>query len=259
MTVRPITEDDLHAFADNALDAARQAEVAAYLDGHPDVAERVQGYIEQREELRAAFAPVAEEPVPMQLNVTHLIAARRRSFALWRRVAAAAVIFFAIGGAGGWSLHGLMQPANEGIPALAREAAYSYDVYAPDRLHPVEFKAADRSELVSWVSARLKQRVAVPDLSASGYRFMGGRLVATGHGPAVLFMYDNDRGTRLVMLTRPMAVDKNTHTMAQDRHGDVTGFTWSNAGVGYSLVGPVPPQTLHPIADDARRQVDRNI
>jgi hypothetical protein len=50
----------------------------------------------------------------------------------------------------------------------------------------------------------------VPGLSQSGYRFMGGSVVATAHGAAVLYMYDNDHGTRLVMLTRLMAIDRNT-------------------------------------------------
>ena len=36
---------------------------------------------------------------------------------------------------------------------------------------------------------------------------MGGRLVATEHGPAALFMYDDDRGTRVTMLVRPMKVE----------------------------------------------------
>jgi len=41
MNGRPITEDDLHAYVDGVLDIARNAEVAVYLDTHPDVARRV--------------------------------------------------------------------------------------------------------------------------------------------------------------------------------------------------------------------------
>jgi anti-sigma factor RsiW len=32
---------------------------------------------------------------------------------------------------------------------------------------------------VQWVSNRLKQPVKLPDLTGSGYRLMGGRLIAT--------------------------------------------------------------------------------
>jgi anti-sigma factor RsiW len=70
-------------------------------------------------------------------------------------------------------------------------------------------------------------------------------------------MYDDDRGTRLVMLTRLMAVDQNT-PMSPDSRGSVTGFTWAAKGVGYSLVGRVSPEILHRIADDVRRQVEES-
>ena len=64
----------------------------------------------------------------------------------------------------------------------------------------------------------------MPGLSQSGYRFMGGSVVATAHGAAVLYMYDNDHGTRLVILTRLMAIDGNT-PMKQSAEGSVVGFT----------------------------------
>ncbi len=76
MSNRPITEDDLHALVDEALDAARQAEVEAYLARQPAVAARVEAYRRQRTALRDALAPVAAEPVPAELNLARLIKAR---------------------------------------------------------------------------------------------------------------------------------------------------------------------------------------
>ena len=37
----PITEDDLHAYVDDALDAERRAEVVSYLESHADMARRI--------------------------------------------------------------------------------------------------------------------------------------------------------------------------------------------------------------------------
>jgi anti-sigma factor RsiW len=108
---------------------------------------------------------------------------------------------------------------------------------------------SSRMHCALWASNRLNQPVTLPDLSASGYRYMGGRVVATPHGPGMLLMYDDDRGTRLVMLTRPMAVDRDT-PMAQHGSGTVAGFAWADRGIGYSLVGPLLPDALHPIADE---------
>jgi anti-sigma factor RsiW len=253
----PITEDDLHAFVDEALGPERRIDVDNYLANHPDVSQRVESYRRQRRDLRAAFMPVSEEPVPPELNLVRLIEARRTSRAA-RWQAAAAVLILGIGGAGGWFLHTLLGTPRAGIGALAQEATDSYGVFALDRLRPVEIRATDRSELVKWASQRLSRPVAVPDLSASGYRFMGGRMIATSHGPAVLFMYDDDRGTRLVLLSRAMAIDKNA-PMAQHSLGSITGFAWADKGIGYSLVGHISSQLLHSLADEARRQLGNDV
>jgi len=65
MSNRPITEDDLHAYVDQLLEPERRAEVAAYLDAHPDVAQRVAAFSDQRDLLRSALAPIADEPDPV--------------------------------------------------------------------------------------------------------------------------------------------------------------------------------------------------
>ncbi|WP_394822276.1 anti-sigma factor family protein [Pendulispora albinea] len=252
---RPISEDDLHAYVDATLESVRRIEVEAYLELHPEVAHRVDGYVRQRQALREAFAPIAEEPVPSALDLPRLIEARRRAIVPPWRFAAAAVLLLAIGGAGGWFLRGRTAAvAGAGVASLAQEAADSYEVYGPDRVRPVEIHASDTAQLVAWISQRLQHPIAVPDLAPAGYRFMGGRLVATSHGPAGLFMYDDDRGTRLIMLVRPMAIEKNM-PMSNHRRGSLSGIAWSKQGIGYSLVSPASDEVLHPLADEIRRQV----
>jgi anti-sigma factor RsiW len=253
MNQRPITEDDLHGYVDQALPPERRVEVASYLDDHPDVAKRVAGFADQRRLLRAALAPIAEEPVPAELNLSRMIETRRRPSPV--RWAVAAVLLLCLGGAFGWDLRGSLQPAPGGLVALAQEASDSFDVYAPDHVRPVEMRAADSAELVQWVSARLHRTVKVPDLSPSGYRLMGGRLIATSHGPAAMFMYDDDHGSRIVMLTRPMnRIDWNAPMTARS-NGDVSGFTWADGGTGYSLVGQAPADLLKPLANEIRKQI----
>lgn len=253
MNHRPITEDDLHAYVDRVLEPERQAEVADYLAGHPDVAKRVTAFTGQRELLRAALAPIAEEPLPAQLNLSRIIdnRARRPSLVRW---AMAAMLLLSIGGLGGWAMRGALQAPPGGLVALAQEATASYNVYAPDRVRPVEVRASDAAQLVQWVSDRLHRPVKVPDLTTSGYRLMGGRLVASERGPAAMFMYDDDRGSRIVVLTRPMSSADQNAPMTPQSHGDVGGFAWADDGMGYSLVGPATPESLRPVANEVRRQ-----
>lgn len=258
----PITEAELHAYVDAVLSPARRADVEAYLAHHPDVARRVHAYEDQQKALRAAVQPLMEEPVPPELDLRQLVADARplehpHPLFRWVRLRAAAAVFliFGLGCSSGWFLHNVMPDTSSGIEALAQEAADNYSVYGPDRTHPVEFKAADAAPFVRWISERLGTRVSVPDLSASGYRLMGGRLVATVHGPAGFFMYDNGSGDRLMMFVRPMTIEKST-PMQGYTDGRVDGFAWANNGLGYSLLGTTSPELLHPIANEVRRQMN---
>ncbi|GLK86892.1 anti-sigma factor family protein [Ancylobacter defluvii] len=255
MSSRPITEDDLNGLLDRTLDPARHAEVIAYLDAHPDVAQRIALHSEQADMLRAAFAPVIDEPVPTELDLSRMIEARHRPRRAPRwAMAAAAVLLLSVGAAGGWSLRGMTPPTSEGAQALAREAAASYATYAPDQVRPVEIRASDRDVLAAWTTKRIGRPIGIPDLTAAGYRLMGGRVVPTEHGPAALFMYDDDRGTRLVMLARPMRSERDV-PMVPHADGDLNGLAWADRGLGYSLVGAIAPDRLHPLADEMRRQI----
>jgi len=253
MNNRPITEEDLHAYVDCVLEPERRVVVDAYLNSHPDVAKRVGAFADQRDVLRAALAPIADEPLPPKLNLSRIIqqSPRSRTSPAWWAIAA--MLLVSIGGFGGWTARGSMQAPPSGLAALAQEAANSYNVYASDHVRPVEMRATDSAQLVQWVSNRLHRPVRVPDLTTSGYRLMGGRLVATAHGPAAMFMYDDDHGSRLVVLTRPMSTDQNAPMIPQSRD-DVAGFTWADGGMGYSLVGQTVAESLRPIANEVRRQ-----
>lgn len=268
---RPILEEDLHAYVDEALDAQRRREVRDYLLQHPEAAREVEAHALHRRELRAALAPVADEPLPPTLNLARMVAEhelrehheqqeRRAPHRRWPwGMAAAVVLALGLGTGAGWSLRGGAAAGGDaGIFALGREAARSYDVYASDTTRPVEMGPSQRAELVSWVSSRLGRKVAIPDLSPSGYSFMGGRLVMTEHGPAGLFMYDDAHGTRLALMVRPMAVEQNTPVMKKI-DGPRAGFAWADEGLGYGVVGANEAQVLHPLADEMRRQIGADL
>ncbi|AOB31291.1 hypothetical protein AKI39_12215 [Bordetella sp. H567] len=251
----PIREEDLHAYVDGALGGPRRRQVEDYLARHPDVAARMQGHAQLRRQLREALAPITEEPIPPELDLARMVEAHRQRRRVPWRIAASIVLALGIGGVGGWNLRGTPEAPAGGIAALAREAAASYQVYAADPRRPVELPAADSAQLVSWISQRLERPIALPDLVQAGYRFMGGRLIATEHGPAGLFLYDDARGTRIAMMVRPMAVERDTPMSAHAQNG-VAGYAWSDQGLGYSVMAPASAPDIHPVADEVRRQVD---
>jgi anti-sigma factor RsiW len=88
---RPVTADDLQAYVDAALDPKRRTEIEDYLEAHPEIADRVHGYVQQRVDLRAVFGPIAEEPVPPELNLARMVEARRRTTAGSRQARTATI------------------------------------------------------------------------------------------------------------------------------------------------------------------------
>ncbi len=65
-----VPESDLHAFVDGEIDPQRRAHLVAYLSQDPDAASKVDAWRGHGEKLRAAFAPVLDEPLPLSLSLT---------------------------------------------------------------------------------------------------------------------------------------------------------------------------------------------
>lgn len=248
----PIEEEDLHAYVDNVLDAARSKEVQAYLDRNPEAAQRAAVLLAQRQLLCSAFASVADEPIPDRLDLANMLRERRKKSRWPWQIAAAVLFSFGLGTYGGFNMRDASQPSG-GMAALAGEARTTYAVYATDAEHAVEFGPERKAELVSWVSSALKRTVSVPDLAKSGYEFTGGRVVTTDHGPAGMFVYEGSDGTRLAVMVRPMAREQDT-PMMQHSEGKIGGYAWAVRGLGYSLVGTERAEVLHPLANEVRRQ-----
>jgi anti-sigma factor RsiW len=62
-----LAENDLHAYVDGRLDAARRADVEAWLLEHPADAARVAAYRQQNDMMQALYNPVLNEPLPLEM------------------------------------------------------------------------------------------------------------------------------------------------------------------------------------------------
>ena len=247
-----VTEGDLHAFVDGQLDPDRFRMVEQHLRNNPVDAAMVAAYAAQRKDLRAALADLDREPVPARLHpyaIQHAIASRRH---MWR-AAAAVLLAFGLGGGGGWALHDRMAPPlATTITLLTEEAFANHAVFTADRRRPTELGAEQREDLAKWVSNRINHPVAPPDLSVAGYTYLGGRLAATPHGPAGMFMYQNEQGVRLTIFVRPV---ETVASLPQEMvaAGALKGCAWAEKGMGYTVVAPLPAADVRRVADGVRK------
>jgi anti-sigma factor RsiW len=245
-----ISEDDLHAFVDGQLGSDRRAALQRYLDANPDAAGRVAAYRAQRAALRTVFIQPDSEALPPRLDLSRILQERQRHrLARWR-IAAAIVLALGVGGTGGWFLHQPSAPTRStlAMQLLEQEAFTSHVVYAADRRHPIEMGASDEAHLKQWLSNRLGQQVAPPDLSSLGFQLIGGRLLATEHGaPAAMFMYNDASGRRLSLLLRPMAPDLKAPWTDIQRVG-LSGYAWIAKGMGCAVVAALPETELNHVA-----------
>lgn len=248
-----LSESELHAYVDHALDGVRMGEVEALLALHPDEAERVEAYRRQNAQLQALFDPVLDEPLPSRLQRP----ARQWSIPVWRMAAMAA--WMAFGGVIGWGLHGRENAAPGDLYALPQQAAIAHVVYTPEVRHPVEV-AADSSEneahLVAWLSKRMGGSIRAPHLSAAGYTLMGGRLLPADDGPAAQFMYGDGQGNRLTLY-----VHKNAHGNRETafRFVDENGtkvFYWVDGPFGYALSSSIDKSKLLSVAQLVYRELN---
>ena len=236
MSAGPITEADLQAYVDERLDAARRAEVEAWLAARPDEAERIADYRRLGAELRGLYEPVLREPVPGALAYV-LSPGRRR----WARVAAVAAwmaLGAVIGGLAGWELRG-ERPVVAATPevgaTMAKRAAVAHATYSPEVRHPVEVGADQEAHLVAWLSKRLGAPLRAPKLEAVGYSLVGGRLLPGDTGPVAHFMYQCNRGTRVTLYVRTEAAGNRETAFRYAREGSVGVFYWVDRKMGYAL------------------------
>ncbi|MGE4281745.1 MAG: anti-sigma factor [Magnetospirillum sp.] len=243
-------DDDLHAYVDGLLDQDGRDRVEARLADNPDQALRVRLWQDQNDGLRRLFDPVLDEPIPPRLLPAAIRShtwQKRRLTAL--RVAAALALVLA-GGGGGWWLRG--QSSTEA--QVAREALAAHVVYVADQRRPVEVPGSERDQMATWLSKRLGAKMNVPDLSASGYQLVGGRLLPAENGAAALYMYENSLGQRLTLYVRRAPDDGGKDLRFQGRDGTLAGV-WTQGPFGCALSGPLPREDLEPLARQVWKQM----
>ncbi len=251
MTAGPIGESDLQAFVDGRLTPARAAEVEAWLAERPDEASRIAALRQDRDALRAAYEPIAAEPLPARLAAV----LERAAAPVWRRIAAA-VLIFAAGAAAGWAAGYYGHPKDPERRDVVRAAIGAHRVFIPEVRHPVEVSASEEAHLVRWLSKKLGHPLKAPDLSAKGFRLVGGRLLSDNGRPAALFMYENPYGLRVTIYC--VAEPGEGATALQYREIDgVAAFYWIDEKLAYAVTGKLQREKLLEVARATHAALER--
>ena len=241
----------LHAHLDGELDPVRAAEVDAWLKAHPADVARLETWRKHDGLLRSVLDPVLDEAVPDRVRLATSVAAGRwRPTRIVASRAAAAVVVLAFGAFGGWQAreHAGGSTSRGPQTALAAQALDAHVVYAADLRHPVEVLATEREHLNAWLSRRVQQSIAAPDLGTVGYTLLGGRLLSDRGRPAALFMYEDAAGKRLtVFLTLSGdGRDVGQKPLARD---DLRTMSWSEGPLAVAVTGDLGADRLRGIGE----------
>ena len=118
--VTPITEADLHAYADQQLAAARRADVERFLSTRPDERRRVQDWQKQNESLRNFLNPVLDEPLPLRLPL-------RPEAMVWPwRGLAAGVAIAVVSASSAWFARGLLDGNAAQLASMTTRPVLAY-------------------------------------------------------------------------------------------------------------------------------------
>lgn len=271
MTQRPptITEDELHAYADDQLDEPRRSEVQAYLRQHPEIAARVQTYRDMNTQLRRHYEPVLEEPPPKRFARPHLsnvpprrLPAQLSWYSRLRKVChqgiAATLTWMLVGGVTGATV---MHYAGAREPAfvqtnLIQPAAFAHVIYSTEEKYPVEIKGSQQDDLLHWLSTRMHTKLQAPDLQPMGYEMIGGRLLPSTDRMAAQFMYQDNQGQRVTLYIRRLPPGKGKQVFHYSRARSVNLYYWTDGELGYALSGKVSKDHLLQLATTTYRSLN---
>ena len=224
--------DDLarNAFVDGQLDARQRQDMQDYLQGHPDQAQELAAWQRDAQQLRAIASQ--DNPPPNPALDPAAVRARLRARSRQRlAMAASLVAALAIGGITGWSVRDAAK-AYRVLPM--QDAVQAYRLFASAQAPQPDVRA-DAGDLQGWLDDRFAHAQRLPDLSASGYRPVAARLLATDQGPAAIVIYEN-AGQRATFYIRPPGPGKQFLAQGSRRDGDLLARYGSGQGYNYALV-----------------------
>lgn len=241
-----LSEADIHAYIDGHLDEAGCARVEAWLDHHPVRAEEIRGWQRDAQQLRAALGGLPTPLDPPTLDPTMIRTRHRHRMRVRLALAAMLVLALGAGGIGGWQARGLTAPV---AAAPMADALQAYRMFAMNRHVQLDVTQRHAGDLQAWLDQHFQNAARLPNLDGAGFHPVGGRLLATGSGPAAMVLYENRQGGAISFYIRPPSPHAGTLPRGQRREGQLAAAYWSGHGYNYALVSRADASDVRAIRD----------
>lgn len=233
----------LHAYADGELEEKEREDVEARLASNPAAREELDAWKRQKNVLHQAYDGVLMQPVPAAM-IAALRRGGRRNW-LYMPAIAASIVALLAGAIGGYFM-GQQTGATRDM-AFAESAILAYEVFAPEKRHPVEVAANESEHLAAWLSKRIGQKLTIPDLSSRGYALLGGRLLAAAGRPAAQLMYEDAAKRRITVFVAANPNGRETAFLITQKDG-VTACYWLDGKLGFVITGEQGREELMQLA-----------
>jgi anti-sigma factor RsiW len=236
------------AYADGELDPQRMAEIESLLAGSPAAAEKVDMFRDTSVLLRAACAEGFY--AARGAGVMSPAPPRRRLEPRWSWAVAACLLGVIMGGGG---THLWERQATSPRAELVKELASYHPVYSRETKHLVEVPAAESDHLKAWLGQRLQRNLAIPDLSAAGLHFAGGRMVVAEGRPVAQLIYTREGGLPVALCIARSEGEPSPISVA--RRDALRVASWGDAAYAYVVVGELDDARAHALALAAAAQL----
>lgn len=256
---RHVAEDELHAYVDGLLPPEDRCRIESYLSAFPGERERVESYRRQNVHLHRLFDWYMQPPNEETDETYDALADRyARTERRWVKLnsafrSAAFAGAVAIACSVGWFASDLSGRGNVGSESFAKQAVEAH------LLSGMETGTTDRpavpaywgSERLVWIDSRYRAVSSrAPDFTGFGFRLVDGRVLPTGYGPAVQFVYASGTGHRVSLFLGRSRNDSS----AEPRESSIEDIGLATillrtGETAFGLVGDVEPATIRDMAN----------
>jgi len=244
-----LTEDDYHAYVDNQISAEKKKAVEKLMQQDHKIAQQIKDWQQQNILINDFYS---SQPTDMPPIVIPKKAPKKVTYAI-----AASLFFTLLGGSIGWFAHGYSQPTmTQNTHNFVNSAISAHQVYTVEVLHPVEVLAAQKSQLVSWLSKRINHSLTIPNIDSYGYSLLGGRLLSMRKGRAAAqLMFENKAGQRLTLLVSKNPIYRN-QAFHLKRDQNINAYYWMDAHVAYSITSEMDTTHLQKLSKAIYLQIN---